>query len=82
LRRMPFLTEEIRSQIESIEYSPILSAHFQSSVPGLYFVGAASASSFGPIMRFVAGARFTAKRLARHLAGSAVSKPRSQSSFT
>jgi hypothetical protein len=82
LRRMPFLTEEIRSQIESIEYSPILSGHFQSSVPGLYFVGTASANSFGPIMRFVAGAKFTARCLARHLAENAGSKPRARSQLS
>jgi hypothetical protein len=79
LGRMPFLSEEIRSKIKAIECSPVLSGYFQSSVPGLYFVGTASANSFGPIMRFVAGAKFTAKRLARHLAERAAFKPRAPS---
>jgi hypothetical protein len=43
---------------------PVLDGTFQSSVPGLYFVGAASAGSFGPVMRFVSGTWFTGGRLA------------------
>ncbi len=48
--------------------APILSTSFESSVPGLYFVGLASANAFGPVARFAVGARFTGKHLARHLA--------------
>lgn len=43
---------------------PVLDGTFQSSVPGLYFVGAASAGSFGPVMRFVSGTWFTGGRIA------------------
>jgi thioredoxin reductase len=68
LRRVTFLSEDLRSQLRSFEYAPLLSPDFQSSVPGLYFVGLASAFAFGPVMRFVIGARYTARRLARHLA--------------
>jgi hypothetical protein len=46
---------------------PVLRRGFESSVPRLHFVGAYSAWSFGPIMRFVAGTRFTAREVARHL---------------
>jgi hypothetical protein len=42
---------------------PILNKGFESSVPGLYFVGATAAYSFGPLCRFVAGTRFTAVTL-------------------
>jgi hypothetical protein len=42
---------------------------FESSVKGLYFVGPMSAMSFGPLFRFVAGADFTVRILARQLAG-------------
>ena len=48
---------------------PVLRRGFESSIPGLHFVGAYSAWSFGPIMRFVAGTKFTAHELARHLSG-------------
>jgi thioredoxin reductase len=68
--RLTFLEESLRSQILLTDGAPILSAHFESSVPGLYFVGVASANSFGPLTRFAYGARFTARRLAHHLAAS------------
>lgn len=47
---------------------PVLSGRFESSVPGLFFVGLAAADSFGPLMRFVAGARFAAPRVVGELA--------------
>ena len=68
LRRLPFLSKELRPQLRSADFTPILSPEFQSSVPGLYFVGLASANTFGPAMRFLLGARYTARSLARHLA--------------
>jgi hypothetical protein len=37
-------------------------------VPGLYFVGAAAANSFGPLLRFAFGAKYAATRVARKLA--------------
>jgi hypothetical protein len=40
-------------------------------VPGVYFVGLAAANSFGPVLRFVYGAAFTARTVARHLLKSA-----------
>jgi cation diffusion facilitator CzcD-associated flavoprotein CzcO len=68
LQRLGFLDEGLRRQIRTIEDSPVLSRSFESSVPGLYFVGVASASSFGPLARFACGAKFTARQLTRHLA--------------
>jgi hypothetical protein len=44
-----------------------LSSHFESSVPGLYFVGTSAANSFGPLLRFAFGARFTATHLTKRL---------------
>jgi cation diffusion facilitator CzcD-associated flavoprotein CzcO len=68
LHRLAFMDPQLRPQIRKTGAAPALSAHFQSSVPGLYFVGLSSANSFGPLMRFAFGARFTARRLTRHLA--------------
>jgi thioredoxin reductase len=68
LRRLPFLNAELLSQIRTVLHTPVLTAQFQSSVPGLYFIGPVAANSFGPVMRFAVGARFTARRIARHLA--------------
>ena len=68
LRRLGFLDPELLSRIRTVEHTPILSAGFESSVPGLYFAGTSSANTFGPLMRFVFGAEFTARRIVRHLA--------------
>ena len=67
LSRLPMLDDQLRNSIETLNDAPILSRQFESSVPGLYFIGLASSISFGPLMRFACGAEFTAKRLAKHL---------------
>lgn len=72
LKRLAFLDAEMQAEIKSVEQTPVLSSHFESSVLGLYFVGVAAANMFGPLLRFAYGARFTARRLAGHLAKSAV----------
>jgi thioredoxin reductase len=67
--RLAFLSKKIRSSLRRAAGAPALSRQFESSIPSLYFVGTASANSFGPMMRFAYGAEFTARRLIRHLAG-------------
>ncbi|MHB8524823.1 MAG: NAD(P)-binding domain-containing protein [Candidatus Acidiferrales bacterium] len=64
MERLIFLSPEIRSRIKTVGGSPVLSRTFESSVPGMYFVGIAAANSFGPLMRFAFGSRFTARHLA------------------
>ena len=66
--RIPFLGDALKQNINRTERAPILNSNFESTVPGLHFVGPLSAMSFGPLFRFVAGAPFAAHRLARHLA--------------
>jgi hypothetical protein len=73
LARLPFLSDTMRAAIRLCDTSPALSTKFESSVPGLYFVGITAANSFGPVSRFAFGARFTSPRLAAHLARAAVS---------
>ena len=46
----------------------ILSPWFESSVPGLYFVGLTALRAFGPLYRFVAGCGATARRVAGSVA--------------
>lgn len=75
LERLSFLSGGIRSRLKSAYQAPILSTQFESSVPGLYFAGLPAAYSFGPMMRFAFGARFTARRLAGVLKSSP-SRPR------
>jgi thioredoxin reductase len=65
--RIDFLDTLLRKRIDRVDGFPRLSRKFESSVPGLYFIGLASANSFGPMVRFAAGAGFTARRLARVL---------------
>lgn len=67
LGRLSFLSSEIRMRLKAVESTPILSSSFESSIPGLYFVGTAAANSFGPMMRFASGARFAARRVAKSL---------------
>ena len=68
VERLSFLSPALRKRVELTGRAPALSSNFESSVPGLYFVGLASANAFGPLLRFACGAEFTAGRLARHLA--------------
>lgn len=67
LRRLHFLDESIRNELRAVEYTPVLSTNFESSLPGLYFVGIAAANNFGPMMRFAYGSDYTARRLTTHL---------------
>lgn len=67
LRRLSFLDGSLRSSIRSVEQTPILGGNFESSVPGLFFVGASSANSFGPLMRFAFGAKYTATQISKSL---------------
>ena len=66
--RMHFLDPKLRAAVTRLERSPDLDANFQSSVPGLYFIGPTSAMSFGPLFRFVAGAEYTSRIVAASLA--------------
>jgi thioredoxin reductase len=68
IRRLPFLSAGITSQLKLFGNAPELSSHFESSVPGLFFVGAAAVNSFGPVLRFACGAGFTAGHVSNHLA--------------
>ena len=76
LGRLKFLTPDIRSGIKTVKGSPALSSSFESSVPGIYFVGLAAANSFGPVMRFAFGAGFAARRVTRALARAFFSESR------
>jgi lysine/ornithine N-monooxygenase len=67
LARLLFLDDALLSRIGAVQGTPILSANFESSMPGLYFVGAIAANTFGPVLRFACGAEFAAPRVARHL---------------
>ncbi|MBV8671831.1 MAG: NAD(P)/FAD-dependent oxidoreductase [Acidobacteriaceae bacterium] len=75
IHRLEFLDPALLEKIQTIENAPVLSVNFESSVPGLFFVGVSSAFSFGPVMRFAYGARYTAIRLTRRLAKLSARQP-------
>jgi hypothetical protein len=68
LERLGFLDPKLSGSIQRLERAPRLNAMFESSVSGLYFIGPASALSFGPLFRFVVGAEYTARTVSAHLA--------------
>jgi hypothetical protein len=69
--RLGFLDPALAARIRRVGRAPLLNAGFESTVPGLFVVGLAAAPSFGPAMRFVYGAEFTAGRVVRRLARAA-----------
>jgi cation diffusion facilitator CzcD-associated flavoprotein CzcO len=71
LARLPFLGDQLRSQLRTLAGSSVVGSGYQSSVPGLYFVGPAVAPTMGPVMRFVFGSAHAAKTVTRQLARTA-----------
>jgi thioredoxin reductase len=68
--RLSFIDEPVRERLTTTGGAPALDRYFESSVPGLFFIGVAAANSFGPLLRFAFGARFAARRVAARLARS------------
>jgi len=68
IARYPFLAPSLLSRVRRAGGYPLLGRGMESSVPGLHFVGAPAAWSFGPIMRFVAGGWYAGQAAARAVA--------------
>jgi hypothetical protein len=68
LARLGYLPEDLRARIATRGGYPVLTRLGESTVPGLYFVGAPAAFGLGPSMRFIAGTHNVAGRLARSVA--------------
>jgi hypothetical protein len=62
--RLTLLAPELRQRVATSHGAPLLSSALESSVPGLFFTGIAAMDHFGPLMRFVCGAEFAARRVA------------------
>jgi FAD-dependent urate hydroxylase len=58
-----WIEPELVNSVLTRNGSPILRNGFETSVPGLHFLGAPAAESFGPLMRFVAGTGYAARAL-------------------
>jgi len=67
LDRHPVLAPTLASSLQRLNGSPQLKRGLETSVPGLHFVGAAAAASFGPLMRFVAGAGYASRAVTREV---------------
>jgi hypothetical protein len=65
IARYAFLSPELVASVRLVDGYPVLTAGLESSVPGLHFVGAPAAWSFGPIMRFVSGSWYAGEAVAR-----------------
>jgi hypothetical protein len=71
MTKLPFFGPEILDQLSCVNRTPRLNRWFETSIPGLHFVGTAAANSFGPMMRFAYGAGFVSRRLSHFLARTA-----------
>lgn len=71
LRRLTFLSDQLRPALRTVADTAVVDRNYQSSVPGLYFVGPAVAPVFGPVMRFVYGCDHAARTVTHQLAGTA-----------
>jgi len=65
ISRIGILSPRLLSRIASADGSPLLRTGLESSVGNLHFVGSYAVKSFGPLMRFVAGAPFAARSVTK-----------------
>jgi cation diffusion facilitator CzcD-associated flavoprotein CzcO len=65
IARYPFWSPSLLEQVERVGGYPRLRRGFETSVPGLFILGAPGAWSHGPLLRFVAGTPYAAARLER-----------------
>jgi FAD-dependent urate hydroxylase len=68
INRLPMLSPTLLSKIQTHQNVPLLNPWFESSLPGLYFSGITAIRSFGPLYRFVVGAKAAAPRIASAVA--------------
>jgi cation diffusion facilitator CzcD-associated flavoprotein CzcO len=66
--KLGFLRPDLVDRIARDAGAPVLGWGFESSVPGLHFVGASAVKSYGPLLRFVAGSGYAAREVARVIA--------------
>ena len=66
MRRLGFISPRIMASLALEDTTPMLSRYFETSVPGLFTIGAMAANSFGPLLRFAYGAGFASRRLSRY----------------
>ncbi len=67
ISKYEFLSEELVKNVEQFGGYPKLQSGLCSSVPGLHFIGATAARSFGPLLYFVAGTEFASHELSSNI---------------
>lgn len=67
ISKYDFLPPELALSVDQFDGYPRLGRGFCCSVPGLHFVGATAARSFGPLLYFVAGTEFASRELMSYL---------------
>jgi len=64
IKKLPMLSSSLVAEMQTYHSTPILNTWFESSIPGLYFLGFSSLTSSGPLYRFVVGTDAAARRIA------------------
>jgi len=72
IAKYDFLPSQLVQKIEQFDGYPELERGFRCSVPGLHFVGATAARTFGPLLYFVAGTEFASRELLSYVTNYAV----------
>jgi thioredoxin reductase len=67
LERIGTLSPELKARVAREAAAPALDSGFETSSPGLFMVGVASAPIFGPVMRFMFGAKHAAPVVTQRL---------------
>ena len=62
--RYSFLAPALVARVVRVAGYPVLHVGLESSVPGLHFLGAPAARSYGPILRFVSGGWYAGQAVA------------------
>jgi FAD-dependent urate hydroxylase len=65
IAKLGILSADVLGKVARRGGSPVLAAGFESSVPGLHFVGASAVDSHGPLMRFIAGGGYAGRSVTR-----------------
>jgi thioredoxin reductase len=63
-----FLSPGLAKSLRVFKGFPVLQPGLETSIPGLYILGAPGVWSFGPLLQFVSGTHYVCKALTRHIA--------------
>jgi FAD-dependent urate hydroxylase len=67
ISKYEFMSSELLKGVQLFDGYPALTPGFCSSIPGLHFIGATAARSFGPLLYFVTGTKFASRQLTSHM---------------